>query len=127
LDVPVVDGQVDTDTLAAIVREHAPVAAIIEKVAAMPGQGVSSTFKFGMAYGALRATVSVLQIPSYLVSPQRWKRDLGLTSDKEESRAMAIRLWPGVGCFSRKADHNRAEAALLARYGVRMLDTKKAA
>ena len=91
---------------------------MIERVLSMPKQGVLSTFKFGVAYGMARAAVVALAIPYVLVTPGKWKRHFGLTSDKELSRAMAIRLWPGAGCFRRKRDDGRAEAALLALWGV---------
>jgi hypothetical protein len=75
------------------------------------------TFKFGVAYGALRATLVACNVPTHLISPSKWKRAYGLDSDKEKSRAFAIRLWPGCALFARKRDYGRAEAALLAKYG----------
>lgn len=118
IDIPVVGGEVDVDTLAGHVREFAPTFAIIERASSMPGQGVSSTFKYGVAYGALRAIVALSKIPYQLVTPAKWKGHFRLDRDKEKSRALAIQLWPGAECFSRKMDHGRAEAALIARYGV---------
>jgi len=116
-DIPVAGGEVDVDSLAARIRTYRPCMAVIERAGAMPGQGVSSTFKFGAAYGALRAVVAALEIPQHIVGPAVWKRHFSLDKDKERSRALAIRLWPGTGWFSRKKDHGRAEAALIARYG----------
>lgn len=117
LDIPVVAGEVDIDAIADMIRARSPQAAIIERASAMPKQGVSSTFKFGAAYGALRAVVAALAVPSHLVAPAVWKRFYGLDADKEKARALAIRLWPRNGGFSRKKDHGRAEASLIARYG----------
>jgi crossover junction endodeoxyribonuclease RuvC len=55
--------------------------------------------------------------PLHLVTPAKWKRYFGLDADKEKSRALALRLWPSRSdLFTRKRDHGRAEAALLARY-----------
>ncbi len=116
-DIPTAAGEVDVDTLARRIAQMKLTAAIIERVGAMPKQGVSSTFKFGAAYGALRAVAAVLEIPQHLVTPSRWKAHYRLPADKEEARARALQLWPGIGCFSRKKDHGRAEAALIARYG----------
>src|SRR5262245_15058059 len=96
-DIPNVAGEVDVDALAGIVRMHQPAFAVIERAGAMPKQGVSSTFKYGVAYGALRAVVAVLHIPHRLVSPVVWKRHFKLDRDKEKSRALAIQLWPGCG------------------------------
>lgn len=120
-DIPNAGGEVDTDTLAARIRQLAPTMAVIERASSRPGQGVSSTFKYGAAYGALRAIVSVLHIPAHLVTPARWKGYFRLSADKELSRARALQLWPGAGCFARKKDHGRAEAALIARYGAEVL------
>jgi hypothetical protein len=120
-DIPVVGGEVDVDTLARRIEEMGPCLAIIERAGAMPKQGVSSTFKFGVAYGSLRTVVAVCNISYHLVTPGKWKNHFGLDADKERSRALAIRLWPGCGYFSRKKDHGRAEAALLARYGAEVV------
>jgi hypothetical protein len=112
LDIPTVDGSVDVDALVRRVRGHAPRIAIIEKAQAMPKQGVVSVFKYGTAFGALCAVTALCEIPTHLVSPAKWKRYFALDSDKEKSRALAIRLWPGTGLFERKRDHGRSEAAL---------------
>jgi crossover junction endodeoxyribonuclease RuvC len=120
-DIPVVGGEVDVDTLVRRVREMRPRLAIIERAGAMPQQGVSSTFKYGVAYGALRTVVALCNIPYQLVTPAKWKNHFRLDPDKEKSRALAIQLWPGCGFFSRKRDHGRAEAALIARYGAETL------
>jgi crossover junction endodeoxyribonuclease RuvC len=116
-DIPTAGGEVDVDTLVRRVREMQPALAIIERANAMPKQGVASTFKYGVAYGALRTTVALCNIPYRLVTPSKWKAHFHLDADKEKSRALAIQLWPGCGYFSRVKDHGRSEAALIARYG----------
>ena len=41
---------------------------------------------------------------------------------KEQARALVIQLYPGMASsLTRKADHNRAEAVLIARYGYEVL------
>jgi crossover junction endodeoxyribonuclease RuvC len=121
-DIPTVDGSVDVDALVRRIRERAPRLAVIEKAQAMPRQGVVSTFRYGTAFGALCAVTALCEIPTYLVSPRKWKSHFGLDADKEKSRALAIRLWPGRGLFERKKDHGRAEAALIARFGLEVID-----
>jgi crossover junction endodeoxyribonuclease RuvC len=122
-DIPTAGGEVDVDTLVRRVREMQPALAIIERANAMPKQGVSSTFKYGVAYGALRTVVALCNIPYRLVTPGKWKNHFRLDADKEQSRALAIQFWPGCGYFSRKKDHGRAEAALIARYGAETRNT----
>jgi hypothetical protein len=120
-DVPVAGGEIDAATLARRIAQMAPTFVVIEHVGAMPKQGVSSTFRFGVAFGIVRGVVSALGIPTHLVAPTRWKRYFRLTADKDTARALALRLWPASEHFSRKRDHNRAEAALLARFGAKTL------
>lgn len=115
-DVPVAGGEIDAAALARRINQFAPTVAIIEQVAAMPKQGVASTFKFGAAFGTAKGVVLALGIPLHLVTPGRWKRHFRLDADKEKARALAIRLWPEFRHFERKKDHGRAEAALLARF-----------
>jgi len=89
--------------------------AIVEKAQAMPRQGVSSTFKYGVAYGQILAVVQCSLIPYELVTPQQWKREMGLSKDKEQSRLKATQRLPRAAKYwERKMDHGRAEAALLA-------------
>lgn len=119
-DLPVIgegaQRRLDAANLAAMIRPHAADAvAVIEQVHAMPGQGVSSMFRFGQAVGTLAGVVGALQVRTVWVPPQRWKKPMGLDANAEKSRAMAIETWPdSAGRFARKKDHNRAEAALIA-------------
>ncbi len=116
-DVPLVDGEINCAALATIINNYQPELAVIEQVSAMPKQGVSSTFKFGVAYGMARGVAGALFIPQRYVTPGKWKRFYGLPADKEKARELAINTWPASEHFRRKKDHGRAEAALLAKYG----------
>jgi crossover junction endodeoxyribonuclease RuvC len=122
-DMPVVNGQVDVVTLADRVRQMAPSFAIIEAVHSMPGQGVASTFKFGMAYGSVIGVLGGLSVPMprHYVTPNVWKKHFKLPPDKEAARALALQRFPATGFhFARKKDHGRAEAALIALYAHEM-------
>ena len=94
--------------------------AVVEKVGAMPGQGVTSMFNFGMNFGWIQGVLDALNISYELVSPQKWKKEFGLTSDKSESIRTAQRLFPGVslktGEKSRVESDGMAEALLIAEY-----------
>jgi crossover junction endodeoxyribonuclease RuvC len=120
-DMPTAAGDVDPATLAQRISQMRPDLAIIERVHSMPRQGVSSTFRFGSSFGCAIGVVAALGVPTHFVSPGRWKRHYAIGSDKEQARALALRLWPASIHFGRKRDHNRAEAALLARYGAEVL------
>jgi len=120
-DMPIAGHEVDVATLARRLEQMRPDVAIIEQVQSMPKQGVSSTFKFGAAYGMARGVITGLGIPVHLVSPRRWKTHFHLDSDKDKSRALALRYWPTSAAFARKKDDGRAEAALIARFGSEVL------
>lgn len=117
-DLPVIgegkQARIDSANLGALLRATTPHRAVIERVGAMPGQGVSSMFRFGEAVGTVSGILGALAIPIERVTPSRWKRDLRLCSDKEAARLRAIERWPKFAAeFARKRDHGRAEAALI--------------
>jgi hypothetical protein len=93
--------------------EHGKMFAVIERVNAMPKQGISSTFKFGRSYGFLRGCLISLGIPFEEVSPAVWQRAMGCLSkgDKNVTKAKAQQLFPQV-----KVIHATADALLLAEY-----------
>lgn len=116
-DMPIVDRRVNGAALYDIIQQHRPSLAVIEAVHSMPGQGVSSSFNFGVSYGIAQGVVSAAKIPVVFVSPGKWKKYFLLSSDKEASRGLAINKWPASDHFRKKKDEGRAEAALLALYG----------
>jgi crossover junction endodeoxyribonuclease RuvC len=92
-------------------------AVYLERVSAMPGQGVTGMFNFGMSYGSVKGVVAALGLPLMLVSPAVWKRKAGiLHNDKDAARVMAQHLYPEAS-LGRKKDVGRADAILIARYG----------
>lgn len=96
-------------------RDKDDLAVVIEAVHAMPKQGVASTFKFGVSFGSVMALADRLNEDCHLVTPQKWKKDLGLSSDKNDSLAMARELWPEAP-LKRQKDNGRAEALLIAHW-----------
>jgi crossover junction endodeoxyribonuclease RuvC len=87
----------------------------IELVGSMPKQGVASTFKFGMAYGATIALAERTRCPFHFVTPRVWKKALALDSDKKRSLSVARELWP-TAPLARVKDNGRAEALLIAEW-----------
>lgn len=119
-DMPVAAGRVCGAQIGDTLRRLRPDFAIVELVGARPGQGVSSMFNFGCSFGTAIGAVTSNTVPLHFVSPAKWKKHFGLIgADKEASRALALRLWPArTELFARKKDSGRAEAALIARYGL---------
>ena len=94
-------------------------AAYMEAVSSSPQMGVSSAFAFGEGFGVVKGVLAALGVPLVLVPPAKWKRDMGLNQSKDGSRAKAIAKWPShAGEFKRVKDDGRAEAALIALWGV---------
>lgn len=96
---------------------------ILEKVGAMPHQGVTSMFNFGKNFGFIQGLLWANGIPYELVTPQKWKKEFGCTKDKNTSIEVAKRLYPKVS-FKRTErcttdSDGMAEALLMATYGMR--------
>jgi len=91
----------------------------IEKVGAMPKQGVVSMFNFGKTCGIIEGVCAALQMPYEYVTPQKWKKAAGLIGqDKDYSRTIAIQQYPEVASrLKRKKDIGRADALHIAMYG----------
>lgn len=95
-----------------------PKRVVVERVSAMPKQGVSSSFQFGVGFGSILGVVQSLGLPIEFVRPADWKRALGLSSDKHASLHKA-RLWyPSADLTLAKHD-GRAEALLVATWSIR--------
>jgi len=87
----------------------------IEKVGAMPGQGVSSMFNFGRSAGIIEGVVAGLKLPSTYVTPATWTKAVGRAAGKDASRMRAMELFPTrAELFKRAKDDGRADAALIA-------------
>jgi len=90
--------------------------ALLEKVGAWPGQGVSSTFAFGEAYGVAKGCLRMLGIPFEMITPAKWQKEfITPTKDKKERKTLlaikAMELFP-----SQKMTKPEADAWLLAEY-----------
>jgi hypothetical protein len=98
-DMPVAGGEVDAATLARRIAQMAPTIAVIERVGAMPKQGVASTFKFGVAFGMARAVVSALGIPTHLVAPSRWKKAFSTERRQRDGQGARTTALAGESAF----------------------------
>lgn len=97
--------------------------AVVELASAMPKQGVSSTFAFGVTFGSILSVLQAWEMPLHLVRPSQWKKDLQLAGkDKKASLYKARLLFPMADLKLAK-HHGRAEALLIAYWWL----TKKTA
>lgn len=97
--------------------------AYIEAVHSMPGQGVSSSFKFGFVTGKLEGIIEAMEIPLKKVTPQAWKKEIlaGTQKDKQAAIDHCLSLYPGVNLMasekSRTYHSGMADAICIAEYG----------
>ena len=97
----------------------------LEKVGAMPGQGVVSMFSFGQSVGYIKGVLESFRIPYQEITPQKWKREFGLSSDKAVSAEVCRKLFPDINLLAtprcKKPHDGMAEALLMAEYARRKL------
>ena len=98
--------------------EKKDIKVVIEQVAAMPGQGVTSMFNFGQSFGVLKGICAAMQISMYFVRPAKRKKYFNLiNSEKDASRTKAIEIFPHFSAqLSRKKDSNKADAILISSF-----------
>jgi len=98
-------------------------AAFLERVSAMPKQGVSSTFRFGESSGQLYGLLVGLGVPVTYVRPQQWQRFHGIGGAPDAARQRAVQLFPSLSAaLSRKMDCQRADALLLGVFGLSYME-----
>lgn len=83
-------------------------------------QGASSIWLQGHGVGVLEGIIAGLGLSYERVSPQRWRKALGLEGGleaKESSRLRAIQMFPDVADkLKLKKHHGRAESLLIAEW-----------
>ena len=118
-DMPVYDGCVDAIAVAELLEAENVAAVWLEVAQTRPGQGAPGVLRMGRNYGVLIGTIGALRLPLHHVTAAVWKRRIGVGADKETSLRRARELWPlHAHEFARKRDDGRAEAALIAVYGL---------
>lgn len=109
---------VDKQALGEIFRTHPMLLLSTEKVHSMPGMHAASVFSFGRYYGQIEMAAVLTDTAVLETDPAKWKAKMGVNSDKDLSRERASQLVPAVAhLLTRKTDHDRAEAVLLALFG----------
>jgi len=97
----------------------------LENVHAFPGQGSTSTFNFGRAFGLVLGAAEALKVDIVLVSPQRWQTALLERPEGMSTKEAAMKFVEktfGLDGFtvgrSRKPHSGYVDAACIAYWGL---------
>jgi crossover junction endodeoxyribonuclease RuvC len=130
LDMPIAGDakhrELNGPALCGWLREQQPDHAFVEFASARPGQGVASMFRFGAVYGGTKMALAACGVPYTIITPAKWKPAVGIAAgaEKEASRLRALQLYPGEAAnLARKKDHARADAMLIAYFGMKATTT----
>jgi hypothetical protein len=126
VDLPIGFHGVDGLALYEQLRDWKADEVFVELTHAMPKNGTKASYSQGDSNGAIRTAVQIAGMPLTWVRSVDWQRHSGLLGSgytdmerKHRSRMRALELFPGFKHhLKRVKDHNRAEAMLIARYGV---------
>lgn len=111
---------VNAHTLHTIIRDAKADAAYLERLNAMPGQGVTSMFSMGQSLGVVLGVLAACEVPTTTIPPRTWQKALDVPHGKDGSRYRAAQLFPDeAALFSRVKDDGRSDATLIALYGAK--------
>ena len=109
---------IDTNKIASELKIHPIDISIIEKVHAMPRQGVTSSFQFGRNFGGIESLCYLYSKRVDYVAPAIWKKALGLGPSKKDSLDLARLKYGESEIWQVKSNDGVAEAALLALFWI---------
>ena len=91
-------------------------------------QAANAAYNYGFTNGGVWMAIRSLTSNAELIYPIVWKRHMMLVGkDKEASRNKARVMFGPANAhlLDKKGDHNKAEAALIARYGYNITEGKR--
>lgn len=95
---------------------------ILEHVHAVFGDSGVSLFSLGEGFGIWKTAAISQGLKLILVEPAKWKKALKLSSDKNKSRELAIKIFPQLKeNLKFKKDHDLAESLLIGYYAKEFL------
>lgn len=105
-----------------ILKQYPIRSVYLEKVHAMPKQGVTSMFSMGHGLGLWEGIITTLQHSLTYVTPQEWKKKIlnGMPKGKGSSMVKATQLYPKIELLTKRGREldGRADALLIAHYGL---------
>jgi crossover junction endodeoxyribonuclease RuvC len=122
--MPTIENSIDIHALCELLIERKVTLCVLEKVGAMPKQGVTSMFNFGKTCGLIEGALAAYRIPYQLVAPQTWQKLLLKDVKGVEPKARALmackRLYPSLNLLatarSRVPHDGIVDSVLIAKY-----------
>lgn len=117
--------RIDGRALNDLIRENVPkgesVRVFVEMVRAMGGvdNAIQTQGSLSRTLGAIEAVLDILRVKPRMVEAKTWKGYYKVGSDKKASLRVARHLFPHMDELKREGDHNRAEALLIAYWGLK--------
>jgi crossover junction endodeoxyribonuclease RuvC len=94
--MPTVQSAINGQAIANILSEWQPDIVALERAQAMPDQGVTSMFNYGVGYGTILGILQGLKIKHRTIRPQEWQawafKQLRVKRDDPKGAALAIAL-----------------------------------
>jgi len=115
--------ELDFRSVALLLKNLNPDIIYIEQVHAMPGQGVTSMFRFGWGTGGLHGVMEALGFKIVTVGPRKWQKTLmgDEKHEKEDTIAFITAKYPQVSLLatprSKKPHDGMSDALAIATYG----------
>jgi crossover junction endodeoxyribonuclease RuvC len=106
-------------------KKYRPNIIVLERVNAMPNQGVTSMFNFGLNYGLWQGFLAILGIPFVLISPKEWQKGYTSKQDGRDTKTqiynVATKLFPKAPLTGLKGGiiTGRCDSLLMAYYASR--------
>lgn len=117
---------VNPDRLIELLSSRHADRAYIEKQWGQKGDGAIQAFGLGYAYGCLQTALGAALIVREPVASMTWRRWLKVPQGKAGGLHRARELFPAYGhYFKREKDHGRADAALIALWGMAQIGKVK--
>ena len=125
IPTPLAGKEIDFQLIARLLISVSPDKAVVEQQHARPGMGAASMFAMGHSYGLILGALATLEIPTEIVTPQAWKKEIlaGTKKDKDAAIEYCRRAFPYISLLptkrSQKPHDGMADAVCILEYGRR--------
>lgn len=125
IPMPIAGKELDFQLILQLLESINPDKAIIEQQHSRPGMGGTMMFSMGVGYGLIKGALGALKIPTEIVTPQAWKKEVlaGTPKDKDAAIAYCQLAFPTVSLLpterSKKPHDGIADALCILEYGRR--------